>query len=77
MPSMALALRESLCDVPNGNPAFYSYHPDTRSGSRLRRSGLLQANRCRTTGSHPTECYKRKIRRNGGFDLKHYDSITS
>ncbi len=36
---------------------------------RLRRSGLLQANRCRTTGSHPTGCYKRKNRRNGGFDV--------
>ena len=44
-------------------PAFYSYHPDTRSASRLRRSGLLQANRCRTTGPHPTGCYKRKNRR--------------
>ncbi len=43
---------------------------------RLRRSGLLQANRCRTTGSHPTGCYKRKNRRNGGF-VQYFDSITS
>ena len=49
-------------------PAFYSYHHDTRSSSRLRRSGLLQANRCQTAGSHPTGCHKRKNRRNGGFD---------
>jgi hypothetical protein len=27
---MALALRASLRDVPNGYPACYSYHPDTR-----------------------------------------------